>query len=229
MSNTTVTRGGKTVVDKSRLIARTMTAGTVVATLPKGSRLLALMLSGTASDAGTTATVSVGTTSAANELVNAVSVLSDGVGAGVNLLAMGQSGISKLTASLSPVAVAANTTAEQLFTVPGILVGDFINVNKPTAQAGLGIVGVRASAANQVGITFSNNTAASITPTAAEIYVFSVTRAGSGNAPASFASVLTSDTQIFVLYAETGTASSVGAWTLHILYTTGNVDNNDTI
>ena len=72
--------------------------------------------------------------------------------------------------------VAANTSAEQLFTVTGVAVNDVAVVNKPTAQAGLGIVGVRVSAANQVGITFGNFTAAGITPTASEVYRFSVVR-----------------------------------------------------
>lgn len=85
-----------------------------------------------------------------------------------------RSGVRKYTATLTPAAVAANTTAEQLFTVTGVKVGDVVVVNKPTAQAGLGIVGIRASAANQVGITFSNNTAAAITPTAGEVYSFFV-------------------------------------------------------
>lgn len=72
---------------------------------------------------------------------------------------------------LSPAIVAANTTAEQTFTVPGIRVTDVvIGVNKPSAQAGLGICGVRVSAANTIGITFNNNTAAGITPTASETY-----------------------------------------------------------
>lgn len=79
------------------------------------------------------------------------------------------------TASLSPAQVAANTTAEQTFTVTGLAVGDYVNVNKPTAQAGLGIVGTRVSAANTLAITFSNNTASPITPTASETYqVFGV-------------------------------------------------------
>lgn len=85
-----------------------------------------------------------------------------------------RSGVRKYTATLSPAIVAANTTAEQLFTVTGVKVNDVVVVNKPTAQAGLGIVGVRVSAANQVGITFSNNTAAGITPTASEVYSFLV-------------------------------------------------------
>jgi hypothetical protein len=81
-----------------------------------------------------------------------------------------------LGATLSPSAVSANTTAEQTFTVTGLQVGDVVNVNKPTAQAGLGIVGARVSAANTLAITFSNNTAGSITPTASEVYVVNVVR-----------------------------------------------------
>jgi hypothetical protein len=83
----------------------------------------------------------------------------------------------KLTAALTPSEVAANTSAEQLFTVTGVAAGDVVSVNKPTAQAGLGIVGVRASAANQVGITFANVTGTPITPTAGQTYLFSVVRA----------------------------------------------------
>lgn len=80
------------------------------------------------------------------------------------------------TATLSPVEVAANTCAEQTFTVTGVTAGDVVFVNKPTAQAGLGLGGVRASGANEVGINFCNNTLAGITPTASEAYVFGVLR-----------------------------------------------------
>ena len=69
-------------------VTRTMTAGTDKAfTLPKGATLRMLILSGTASNAGTTATLSVGTTSGTpTEYVNGVSVLAAGVGNGVNVL-----------------------------------------------------------------------------------------------------------------------------------------------
>lgn len=73
-------------------------------------------------------------------------------------------------ATLSPAIVALNTTAEQTFTVKGLLTTDFVYVNKPTAQAGLGICGARVSAADTLAITFNNNTAAGITPTASEVY-----------------------------------------------------------
>lgn len=79
--------------------------------------------------------------------------------------------------TLSPVSVAANTTAEQALTVQGLLLGDVIvAINKPTAQAGLGIVGARVSAANTIAVTFSNNTGAPIVPTAGEVYKLLIAR-----------------------------------------------------
>ncbi len=68
-------------------------------------------------------------------------------------------------------AVNANTSAEQTVTLAGLGVGDFVSINKPTAQAGLGIVGARVTAANTLGITFIDATASPITPTASEIYL----------------------------------------------------------
>lgn len=81
-----------------------------------------------------------------------------------------------ITLALTPAAVAANTTAEQLFTVTGLLAGDFVSINKPTAQAGLGVVGMRVAGANSMGVTFSNNTAGAITPTAGESYLIRYVR-----------------------------------------------------
>jgi hypothetical protein len=80
-------------------------------------------------------------------------------------------GLAVYTPTLSPAQVAADETAEQTFPVQGLSVGDIVlAVNKPTAQAGLGIVGVRVSAANTLAITFANVTAAPITPTPNEVY-----------------------------------------------------------
>jgi hypothetical protein len=55
-------------------------------------------------------------------------------------------------------------------------VGDAVQVNKPTAQAGLAIVGVRVSATDTLAITFGNFTGAGITPTAAQSYTVQWTR-----------------------------------------------------
>lgn len=78
--------------------------------------------------------------------------------------------VGGLTATLTPASVATKTTAEQLFTVAGLSVGQLVVVNKPTSQAGLDIVGVRIAAANTLGITFANFTAGTLTPTAGEVY-----------------------------------------------------------
>lgn len=75
-----------------------------------------------------------------------------------------------LMAALTPASVAANTSAEQTFTVAGLPSGIPVIVNKPSAQNGLSIGGARVSAANTLAITFVNNTAAAITPTAGETY-----------------------------------------------------------
>lgn len=83
-----------------------------------------------------------------------------------NLFSVGVASVA-----LSPAIVAANTSAEQSFTVPGLKVGDSVDINKPTAQAGLIIGSCRVSAANTIAITFGNLTAAGITPTAAEVYL----------------------------------------------------------
>ena len=74
--------------------------------------------------------------------------------------------------TLSPAAVAANTTAEQSFVVSAPFSATTVPaaVIKPTAQAGLGIAGHRMIDATHLGITFMNATAGSITPTAAEAY-----------------------------------------------------------
>ena len=82
-----------------------------------------------------------------------------------------------ISVTLTPVAVAQATTAEQTFTVNGLQVGDHVVVNKPTAQAGLGIVGARVSAANTLAITYCNVPAGGdITPTAGEVYMVLVSR-----------------------------------------------------
>lgn len=76
-----------------------------------------------------------------------------------------------VTATLSPAQVAANTSAEQTFTVPGLKTGDvLLSVTKPTTQAGLGIVGARISAADTLALNFMNNTGSPITPTASQTY-----------------------------------------------------------
>jgi len=71
---------------------------------------------------------------------------------------------------LTPASVAANTTAEQTFTVTGVVSGSVVVVNKPSVTAGVGIDGVRVSAANVIAINYCNVTAGTLTP-AAETYL----------------------------------------------------------
>jgi hypothetical protein len=83
--------------------------------------------------------------------------------------------IAKYTATISPFAVAAGTCGEQQFPVPGVQAADIvIAVNKPSAQAGLGIEGARAAGVNSVGINFCNKTASPITPSQKEVYSFAL-------------------------------------------------------
>lgn len=69
--------------------------------------------------------------------------------------------------TINPASVAANTTAEQTFTVNGLLTTDFVIVSKPTHEAGLGIVNARVSAKNTLAITYMNNTGSAIDPASA--------------------------------------------------------------
>ena len=80
--------------------------------------------------------------------------------------------------TLSPGVVAPNTSAEQTFAATGIglLTTDLVIVQKPTSQAGLVLGGSRVSAADQLAINFGNLTAATITPTASQVYTVGVFR-----------------------------------------------------
>ena len=71
--------------------------------------------------------------------------------------------------------VGANTTSEQTKTVSGLNTKDIVTVNKPSHQAGLGIVNARVSANNTLAITFQNTTGAGITPSS-ETYKINAVR-----------------------------------------------------
>lgn len=73
--------------------------------------------------------------------------------------------------TLTPAAVGANTTAEQTFNVPGLQVGDSLDINKASHQVGLSIGNVRVSAANTLAIQYVNTTAGSITPTSEQYII----------------------------------------------------------
>lgn len=82
--------------------------------------------------------------------------------------------IETYTSALTPSSVAANTTAEQTFTVTGLNTNDLVFVNKPSHQAGLGIANTRVSAANTIAITYINTTAGAITPTSETYKIVSI-------------------------------------------------------
>jgi hypothetical protein len=81
-----------------------------------------------------------------------------------------------LAVTLSPAALGATTSGEQTFTVPGVQLGDFIDISKPSVQAGLSLGNVRASALNTIAVEFVNTSNGTLTPTASEIYNVGVTR-----------------------------------------------------
>lgn len=96
--------------------------------------------------------------------------------------------VGVFSVTLSPALVAPNTSAEQTFAATGIglLTTDLVVVQKPTSQAGLIVGGSRVSAADTLAINFGNLTAASITPTASQVYKVGVFRVQPNwSAPAS--------------------------------------------
>ena len=84
-------------------------------------------------------------------------------------------GVYVVSLTVDPASVATITTVEQTFTLNGVKVGDMIFANKPSCTTGLGIAGVRATAANTVGVTFVNPTAGSV-DAASETWNFLVVR-----------------------------------------------------
>lgn len=78
-------------------------------------------------------------------------------------------GVVSLT--IDPASVTTGTASEQTFTVPGLKVGDFVMVNKPSTS-GIAIGHCRASAANTLAINFVNATAATVDPVAETYLVF---------------------------------------------------------
>ena len=79
--------------------------------------------------------------------------------------------------SLTPVAVAANTTATQTFTVPGLQTTDIVTVIGLNGSQIAGIIIAESDclAVNVLTIQFGNVTAAPVTPTAG-VYSIAITR-----------------------------------------------------
>lgn len=83
--------------------------------------------------------------------------------------------VQTFSQTLNPTSVSANTTSEQTFTVTGLTTTDIVSVNKPSHQAGLGIVNCRVSAADTLAITFMNTTAGAIDPVSEDYLIKAVT------------------------------------------------------
>ena len=99
---------------------------------------------------------------------------------GGNILAAGV-----FTITIDVASVAANISAEQTFTAPGVLLVDMVFVNTPAIgtaalNAGLGVTGARVTAANTIGLRFTNSTAGALDPSAAIAYTVFVVRPESG-------------------------------------------------
>ena len=79
-------------------------------------------------------------------------------------------------ATLTPAIVATIVCAEQSFTVgPGDLnLSASVSVSKPTINGAISSAQARVVSATNIGITFCNPTAAGVTPTAGEVYQFTV-------------------------------------------------------
>ncbi len=76
-------------------------------------------------------------------------------------------GVADIT--LDVASVAANTSAEQTFTVNGLDTDMVVMVNKSDLDAGLVVGNARVSAANTLALTFGNSTAGAVDP-ASEVY-----------------------------------------------------------
>lgn len=78
--------------------------------------------------------------------------------------------------SIDVTSKSAATSAEQDITVNGVEVNDIvIAINKPSLNAGLGVVNARVKSANTIAITYMNATAGAIDP-AAETYTLVIGR-----------------------------------------------------
>lgn len=77
--------------------------------------------------------------------------------------------VSTYSVTISPGAVAANTTKEVTVTVTGLSTNDIVHVNKPTVTAGIVLGGARVSATDTLAVCYGNLTAGSLTP-ASESY-----------------------------------------------------------
>lgn len=82
-----------------------------------------------------------------------------------NLISANSIKIIDFHITIDPSSVAANTTAEQDFSVPGLSASDYaLSLIKPTHTAGIGIGNIRVKADDTISVTFINPTAAPVDP-----------------------------------------------------------------
>lgn len=111
------------------------------------------------------------------------------------------------SAALNATTVPVSSTIEQTTTITGLTISSSVFANKPTSTAGLGVVGVRVSAANTLAVTYQNVSTAAVAVPAETYLVGSVARQAPSALPtttvASYqASVLSGEGQTGVLNNE---------------------------
>lgn len=79
-------------------------------------------------------------------------------------------GVLSITVDLD--SVNTNTSGETTVTVPGLQVGDFVAVNKPSLEAGIVVGTCRVSAANTLAIQVINTTGGSVNEASETFIVF---------------------------------------------------------
>ena len=73
--------------------------------------------------------------------------------------------ITRDVISITPASVAANSAAEQTFTVKRLSTDESVSIVSVAAQtAGVGVLSARVSAANTLAVTFINPTSGALTP-----------------------------------------------------------------
>lgn len=161
IGSTTPNTGAFTTISATGVITSTVSTGTAPFTIASTTKVT--NLNADQVDGGDWANpVAIGTgTPAAATFTTCTGNTSVTIGSGGTAITQ----YKVYSQSLAPTQVSANTTSEQTFTVTGLSTSDKVWVNKPTHQAGLGIVNCRVSATNTLSITFMDNTASPITPT----------------------------------------------------------------
>ena len=91
-----------------------------------------------------------------------------------------------MSLTLTPTAVGATTSAEQNFTVPGLLAGDQVSALQFQGAwtVLIDIVNLRVSAAGTLSVSFQNNTGGSLSPPAGT-YLLEINRPESSTLPSN--------------------------------------------